>query len=490
MDAFLSANEDVPNTLRDSRKTIELRLSEHVDPLVLSITDSMTRATLNSTLASIYDFGPSASFSLESDSGATIRLTDGADDEVLESGEYTLSVDNPGFDIDQRYDEMVQKRQRVPGSLTDHAFYALVSGEKDYNQYYFAQFYQHFLARAITDIVQLKFSDLAKSMADYLDEKNNICDNDMIVNALIEAISILFGDSCLWELDNSPTSLKIWPKFVGFLGGMIINRRICFETIQRAFTPFQPSKFVELFIVSLINILRQRVRECEAFQIVSGLFSDRWIYQSFPNYKEIYNIIVTNDLFSILPFVTVRCIVHQCVKLQIEAIDACNTILQIGNTSLISSKRFTKAVIDPIFEHIYKRVLNDDLPYLEMSQDQLDNILKVLQRLTPLLQNLFSKRKVSQIHCLERLEKLLVRRCFEPKGMCFVLFSFLYEKEIVHFDAFNSYVQNNTKDMGGKNSVLLEINTYLMTLIPGPFPTLQQETTSPPDTQPPSTPQN
>lgn len=476
METFLSTNEDVTNTLKNSRKTLELRFSEHTEPLILSLTDNLTCESLNSTLASIYDFGPSASFSIERNGSAKISLIDNIKMEDIESGEYVLSVKPSSFDIDKRYDELVDAKQRIPSNLTDKEFYAFVSEQKTYNHYYFAQFYQHFMARAISDIVQSNFSDLAKSMVSYLDEKQQICEDDLVVNALIETTSVLFGDSCLWELNNSPTTLKFWPKFVGFFGGLIVGRKIKFEIIQKAFTPFQSTELVELFIVSLINILKQRVSDSEAFQIVSSLFTDEWIYQSFRNYKDIYDMLITNDFFSILPFVSIRCISHRCVKAQIDPNDACESILQIGNISLLSSKRFTKAIIDPIFEYLYKRILNDDLPYLEMSQEQLDNILKVLQRLTPFLKNLFCKKKISQVYCIERLEKLLVRRCFEPKGLCFILFSFLYEKEIIHFDAFNDYVQNISNESGGKNSVMLEINSFLMTLIPGPFPTVPQET--------------
>jgi hypothetical protein len=111
-----------------------------------------------------------------------------------------------------------------------------------------------------------------------------------------------------------------------------------------------------------------------------------------------------------------------------------------------------------------------------MSAVELKEVVNVLMSMISILKESVGSSRPVQTHVLTRLQKLLAKRGFEPKGLCFTWYGFLYDRGIVRDAAFNSYLQMNSKNPSpGKNSVILEINTFLLTLIPGPFPDIARD---------------
>jgi hypothetical protein len=136
------------------------------------------------------------------------------------------------------------------------------------------------------------------------------------------------------------------------------------------------------------------------------------------------------------------------------------------------------AVIEPIFNRIYDEVLKEKLLYLKMSAVQLRRVVEILTMMTPIMKETVGKSRDIQISVLIQLQRLLAQRGFEPKGFCFALYGFLYDKGIVHDTAFNVYIHDSKTPSPGKNSVILETNSFLLILIPGPFPDMNRDVSS------------
>ncbi|KAK8884711.1 hypothetical protein M9Y10_043830 [Tritrichomonas musculus] len=470
--------------LKSSQDVIELRFCENTDPLTVSIPSGFTPHALNSTLASLYDFGPTASFSLLNDKVLPNRIDLTATDAFISdaSGKsFLLTVKQDVPDIDERYDMFVKKGKRIQPGLACNQFYLLVSGEKKYNSYFFTLYLQRFLTRAILDIINNRVSPLAKSLVYYLSPQapTTIFQKQVVTNALIDVFTESFGDSCLWETNQPPNTLPIWKRLIGFLSALIAKREISFISIKKAIEPFQPSKVSESLCIELANALRMMMVDSEVLSIISEMFPDKFFINCFTKKVKLFNILLTGDFPPILPFVTITCLVDFSLKGKMSIDGTKEIIKQIGHPGLFASKRIIKAVIDPIMNYIFNKILANDVPYLEMTKTQLDNIMETLNSMVPILKASIFMRPI-QYYTLIRIQKIMEKHGFEPKGLVFVLFSFLYDHEIIHPDVYNLYVQSNNSDMAGRNSVLLEINAYLLTIIPGPFPSISKDTPLPP----------
>lgn len=470
--------------LRASQDVIELRFCENTDPLTVSIPSGFTPHALNSTLASLYDFGPTASFSLSSADSKDYHK------ELTEMESFIPPIGGQSFflkvkqeipDIDERYNQLVKEGARFKPDLSCNDFYAFASLQKTFNSYYFTLFLQRFLTRAILEIINNRVTPLAKSLVPYLNPKapTTLFEKQTITNVLIDVFTESFGDSCLWETNQPPNTLPIWKRLIGFLSSLVSKRAISFVSIRKAIEPFQPSKVSESLCIEMANALRMMMVDSEVLSIISEMFPDKFFINCFTKKSKLFNILMTGDFPPILPFVTISCLVDFALKGKMSIDGTKEIIKQIGHPGLFASKRIIKAVIDPIMNYIFNKILVSDVPYLEMTKMQLDNVMEVLNNMVPILKASIFMRPI-QYHALLRIQKIMEKRGFEPKGLVFVLFSFLYDHEIIHPDVYNLYVQSNNSQIPGRNSVLLEINAYLMTIIPGPFPSINKESPLPP----------
>ena len=473
-------NSPTSPLLKSTQDTIDLRFCEDTDPLSVSLPAGFSPHSLNSTLATIFDFGPSASFALSNDSRMAGRLDlTQCEAFVPNSGghSFLMTVKQDNFDIDERYDALKKEGASIKPLLSTDAFFSFVVGQpKTYNSYFFTLFLQRFLERAIIDIVNGDVSPLSKSLVAYLhpEAPTTIVKKHAVTNALIDVFSEIFGDSCLWEINQLPMTVDVWKNLIGFLAALISKREINYESVRKAIEPFQPSKLAESLCVEISNTLRMQMTDSEVFTIVSEMFPDKFFENCYVKKSEMYNTLLSGDFPPIYPFSTIYCLVSMALKGKMDPIAVKEIILQLGHPALFASKRITRALFKPILDYIFNKILADELPYLEMTQEQLDNVLKTLEKMVPILKATL-KIKTVQYELLLRIQKGLQKRGFEPKGLCFVLYSYLFNNEIVHPDVFNFYVQSNNAQTPGRNSVLLEINAFLMTMIPGPFPPVSKE---------------
>lgn len=479
----------IPNSatsplLKAAQNVIELRFTENSDPLSIAIPSGFTPHALNSTLASLYDFGPTASFSLLNDSNMPKRnLTDLTQCEAFTPStcghSFLLTVKQNVPDIDERYEKLKAENLAFKPNLSSDNFYFFASGETTYNSYFFTLFLQRFLTLAILDIINERVTPLSKSLVPYLhpEAPTTIIKKQVITNALTDVFTECFGDSCLWENNQSPISLPFWKRLIGFLSALISKRRISYISVKKSIEPFQPSRVSESLVIEIAKVLRVMMVDSEVFTIVSEMFPDKFFLNCFLKQSKLFDTLLTGDFPPILPFVTISCLISLALKGKKSIEGTKEIIKQIGHPALFASKRITKAVIDPIMTYIFNKILASDLPYLEMTKEQYNLIIETLDSMAPILKAAIYVRPI-QYETLLRIQKWMEKRGFEPKGLVFVLFSFFYNHEIIHPDVYNLYVQANNTQVPGRNSVLLEINAYLMTIIPGPFPPINKDTPS------------
>lgn len=465
---------------------VQTSLTGSIDPFVFNITAEMTPQILNSRLAVLYDLSPGTCFTM------TKQPEDGNDMTMQEEsihlakvsefpeetfGEYSLSFSKSELDVDKRYDELRDSNFAIPPSLTAEDFYKTLSGTNDFDNYLFALYAQRFLYRAIIDVIEGRSSRLMKSVFEYIGVTSTI-NEGLLANALIDVISDLFGESALWDHATMIANKNIYRGFMAMLASLIFHHKISGALIRAVLEPFQPSSITKTISIGIVLKLRSRFTDLDLSKFITSIIPDTFLLNCFGNVEELSEVLLNCDLVPIFPFVSIYCRIHSVMKHQLAPSHAAGIVSSIGSESTICCKRIARAVIDPVFEAIYDQVFADGVPYLEMTQTQLDQVLELLKRAEPVWRVTLSKNRGVQATALKRLQKLLARRGFEPKGLCFAIFGFMYDRNIILGSSYHEYVRANENEPGC-SSVILEINSLLLSRIPQSVPDVVQEPMAP-----------
>ena len=449
-----------------------------VDPFVFNITPEMTPHILNSRLARIYDLGPGASFTMtkrpddEDDrvDAKPLVLSEISDFPEELFGEYDLTFSRSELDIDGRYATLRDSNFAVPGGLIASEFYSAVSGASEFDSYKFEMFAQRFLYLAVLDVMEKRVSPLSKSIFGYIGVTSTI-DNGLVVNALTDVISDAFGESALWDGVKAKDDKEGYRSLLSLLASLIFHKKLSREVVMAVLAPFQPSSITKTVPIGVALKLRQRIPDQELHSLMMEMFPDKFLIDCFGDIDELRDVLLNCDLVSIFPFLAIHCYMHSVMEKNLDPDQAVEVISNVGSASVMCSKRIARAVIDPVFDAIYKQVLNDPLPYLDMTSEQLDRIIAILTLALPVWRSTISKHRGVQPLALQRIQKLLARRMFEPKGLCFTIYGFIYDRNVVIDSAFHTFVKASMNNpSSGCNSVLIEINTFLLSLIPTSIP--------------------
>jgi hypothetical protein len=218
--------------------------------------------------------------------------------------------------------------------------------------------------------------------------------------------------------------------------------------------------------------------DSEVHRILSALFTDGFLYRCFRDSGTLLKVLLATDLRTILPYLAIRCYVCEVLSGRMDGTALPFVISSIGlSSALLSSDRIVRAVIDPIFGATCDIVSESAVPsYLEMSPEELDTIVKAMDNLSPIMKFAVGQSPIVHVAVLVRLQELLVKRLFQPKGLCFVWFAFLFDLGIVHSSAYDEYLLLDTQTPSpGRNSVLMEVNAYVMSLVPNQFPNINKQ---------------
>jgi hypothetical protein len=350
----------------------QLSISDSVDPFRVSSPRSLTLRVLNSTLAGIYDFTPETTFPLnripdeDESPSPPFRLTDAAAFPASFRGDFRMAYSNPTISIDERYDFLRDSDFAIEPVERAEQFYAVASGQAAFDSYLSALFMHRFLYRACLDIVRARPSPLAKLLVHFLGDSAavTVCRRDIVAHVLADVLSTLLGGASLWGSPRPPSTVDCWPEVISFLAALIANRKICCARFRESLSPFRPSLISEAIPIEVALCLRRRMTDADIFRTISDVFSDSFVFRCFLKGTELFRRNIEADLATIFPCVLIRCFVLQTLDNKIDAESACAIMAQLGLSSLASSSRIVSAVIDPIFAHIYDRVLDDRSPTL------------------------------------------------------------------------------------------------------------------------------
>ena len=467
-----------------TRKTQTLKISfpEQTKPLYIDASSSIKPDYYNSVFSTIFERPATTTFSLRktNDKTATFHLPKNDSFLQCENKNYYMSFVSKDTDIDKRFIELYKDAEPIPSSQKPDQILQFLMKENvsEITFYQPTIFLQRILTLSIIDIIKDKgVNQFTVSIVNSLEitNSNTLFSPDVIVGAFIDVIINVFGEACLWEDSSNPEEFPEFDVFIGLLVSLIIKATGSRKFLRKIIVPFCPSSFSESFIKALIAKLLTRLVDTDVFQIISEIFCDKWIINCFRTRELLSKFVLSGNNITILPYVGIFSLVSQwcfiptITKMKNVAQTISCSLSQIGSLSLFVSKRTARNVIYPLLDSFYENELSFDIPLLEMTQEQKNRIKAKLETSLPILQETILKHRLVQLHTLDYIVKYMTKRRFEPKGLVLILFSFLYEKNIVHATVFNSWM-TISPEAQGKYSALLEVNSFLMTLIPGTFP--------------------
>ena len=410
------------------------------------------------------------------------------------------------LDFDSKISTLISNGVPLPTASFSEELVQFLFGKKTIgiSSYQPTLFLQRLLTLSIIDVITNLGStnQFTVSVVKAMDfsPTQSIFKPEMIINSLVDVIIEVFGDVCLWEESKDPLSIPQFHAFVGLLAAAVARSENSAKCIRFAIDKFCPSSFGDAFLMLFVEKLQLRLDSSNCFRVLSDVFGDFWFIKSFRNRQLLTYFILSKNNVTILPYVAVYCLVAGWALDGHDAKSAAISISQIGGSSLFISKRLAKAVVYPILDAIYSQPFSSDLPYLEMTEEQLKSVNNKLENAMPILKaTIFIDRRV-QLATLNCICNFIGKHNFEPKGLLLAIFSFLSESCVIHpsvfncwmqqetdmqpkFDAFsqtgygivqrdaNDYVDEDSDELEYKFSALLEVNSLLMTLIPGAFPT-------------------
>ena len=464
-------------------KSVKICVSDTGEPFFIDSSSNLKPDFYNSVFTTLFERAPATTFSLKKSEEKlpTFSFIHSGDFQQCDSKNHYLGFISKNLDIDKRFIELYEEGLPIPQNMQPEQILQYFLQEKivDVTNYLPTIFLQRILTLSIIDIIKDKGANqFTVSVVNCVDFSNSrtLFRQDVVVNSIIDVIINVFGEACLWEDSSDPEEFPEFDIFIGLLSSMIIKSKNNMKFLRKIICPFCPSAFAESFIKALINKLQTRLIEIDVFGIISQIFGEKWIINCFRTRESLTKFVLSGNIINILPYVGVYCLTCQwCYADSFESMKmiaknvACS-ISQIGSFSLFASKRIARSVLYPLLDSIYEYDLDFDLPYLEMSEEQKVGILIKLETSIPILKETIMKQRLVQLHSLDYIVKYLSKRRFEPKGMALILFSFLSDNNIIHPTVFNSWMTISPESQG-KYSALLEVNSLLMTLIPGSFPT-------------------
>jgi hypothetical protein len=434
----------------------------------------LTPCHFNATLSSVLDLPPQTSFSLtnlvpecdarfkEFNLTSSPKFPDGF------VGDFRVTYESTYLDIDGQYALLRDSNQSLPPTQIPSKLHDFLTGSPQFSEHRFNLYLHRFFFLTLRDIAHQTISPLVRSLIPLL------LTSDLLSTVLIDVFSHFFGESTLWERPKIPIDTTEWKYLISFLAGQVFNHRISPIQIRQFLAPFRPSILSESFPISLILKLRERCPDSEVHRIISDLFSDNFLFRCFRDSGTLLKVLLATDLNTILPYVAIRCYVGEVLLGQMDGAAFPFVISSIGiSAALLSSDRIVRAVIDPIFAATCDIVSETAVPYLEMSPEELGRLVNVMDDLAPIMRFALGDSGNVHVAVLVRLQQLLVKRSFQPKGLCFVWFAFLFDRGILHPAAYDEYLLLDTQvPSPGRNSVLMEVNAYVMAVVPNQFPNI------------------
>lgn len=464
-------NYFIPDTLQK----IIVALDKDSEQIPIIIRPQMTMRQLNFIIASLFSFESIPTFFLvdPKDAKHAFDLSRGVSIPEDMRGFFYLDVEYKSeISYDDLYANWKNSGQTIPSGLSLEGFakYVMKQTPVPLSNAACTLILQRFLVNALLDIVTQTKSALAISLLPYFTfgKINSALNIELISNVLIDVMVIIFADyakmDSFKELDMIPQSQC----FFSFIAKMVAEQKISYQVIRNSIGPFRPGAFAHFCVGSIAKYLLNFVQIQEMFNLCSLIFKDKWLFENNLEPALGKQILRKFDLVTFFPFLQLRFMIMSWFsKAEQDETRFLAKASQFFDKPLLLNTRIVKAVLDAFVEGIYDGIYDNGLPFLEMSGDEVESLIEQLDNSQHIFQYFLSRTYQIQMKTLTRFQKLMEKRSYEPKGFCYVFYLFLFEREVVNAQVFNDWIEKNSK---GLNAVLIEINSFLISMISTPKP--------------------
>jgi hypothetical protein len=238
---------------------------------------------------------------------------------------------------------------------------------------------------------------------------------------------------------------------------------------------YRPSHFLVHTIISFTKIFLERLDPPAVFRVMSDLFKDEWLYDCFPDVTSKTHFISVESFMDIFPFLGIRFAFEELL-LHPTARRRPLLTYYTSQKPMFNSLRYTKAVAVPLFQHIYNLIQKDEAISVQViSQTVCDELGGLWDSYQQVFQDAFSFAQEAQMKLLDVMTKHWMARDFEPKGFCYI--SIAQMVNIKLFDEFFVRVWLERSSVASKcrESLLLELNPFIISLMDGDPPALGDE---------------
>ena len=229
---------------------LEIKICKESDPIIVNLDSDFHPHILNSILITLFDKPSNSIFTLFSDDEKhiSVNLTESELHSTFKNGSYSISHCDSQFNFDDIYNKLNEKNEIIKYNGEKILFNKSIISEhySNFTPYNNSLFYQNLIIRSFIDIIKdNNISNFNKSILNTLSFPKSKCpfSTSIIVYSLIEVISILFGDECLWDINILPETLPSFQTFIGILVNFSSNYSIINNCLEKILEPFCPTLF-------------------------------------------------------------------------------------------------------------------------------------------------------------------------------------------------------------------------------------------------------
>ncbi|EAY04265.1 hypothetical protein TVAG_390350 [Trichomonas vaginalis G3] len=452
--------------------TLKLRVAKACQPFSFPLRSDMTPATLISDILSVFDYKIETEVIIRNENTGeqilNLSETEKLDLSLL-NGSFLVSFQDADLGTQAFYDSLnsmadhtgrFEFAQRLKDKLsTLYAYHAMI-------------FKYQFLSLAFNDIVNKNSTPVSDNLDAWISEK--LFESSIVIMSIINLISNHLADSYFWtdvSIDTGlqPTLTLDNPKLsiITTLIAKLVLYNVPYQKIAVAIIePFKPSLLAEQLIISFFNVIYSRCTIEDAYIILSDIFTDTWIYESFSSEESFSKFITTDPYPTAFPFLYVRNIINDVIAGNTDLDETISIIEQIVEPDLIHNVQLTQAIVEPFINSIFNRIFaNENIKDKSTVTD--DAIIQeVLEMANPIFKRFIAPYQHAHFETLEVMQEIFRKRNFFPTGLFKIIFSYLYKQKIISSSMINAWMRNSGRNSPGKESALLEIGTFVLTEIP------------------------
>ena len=453
---------------RINNETLRLRITKASQPFCFPLRYDVTPASLISDILSVFDFPPETDVLIKDENTGEVIFNLSHINRIDQklNGSFLVSFQENDLKTKEFYDESNSKSQQNRQINHRDLLKEKILNLEPYQSIIFKH---QFFVIVVNDILNKNITPITESLTQWV----TLIDTQIVLSSMIEVASTQFSDRYFWtdfsgENGSQPQLAVDDPKLVLF--STIIVQLALYHTQYRKIIvpiidPFRPSKLSELLLMSFFNVVFSRCPLEDAVSIFSSLFSDTWLFQSFVDYSSFGKFISQDPLPVVFPFLYIRSIILDMQNALITADEAIAIIEKIAVPDLILSSKLAKAIVKPIISSIFTEILRRE----NIKEDTIPETFflhQIHDKASQVMIKFIKPYEHAQFTTIITMQKMFAKRNFYPPGLFHVIFGYLYNKKILSVPVINTWINDVSVRVPGKDSALIELNTFLITEIP------------------------